>query len=227
MIFKDEHHKSLLPKCVFMATMSAAIFVSGYLMFGDTGRFSWLDSYEINGDFVRRVILMSCMVTYFIRLLVTTFVFLKRKLPWVETFIISFLMSLALYGFAKVGGSNQQPIGLIELVGMLLYIIGSYLNTYSEYTRHIWKKNPDNKGRLYTGGLFRYSMHVNYFGDTVLFIGFALITHSLIMLVIPFLMTANFVLFIIPTLDKYLAEKYGADFKEYAKRTKKLIPWVY
>jgi steroid 5-alpha reductase family enzyme len=167
------------------------------------------------------------MVTYFIRLLVTTFVFLKRKLPWAEAIIISSLMSLALYGFAKVGGSNQQPVGLIELVGMLLYVIGSHLNTNSEYTRHIWKKNPDNKVRLYTEGLFRYSMHVNYFGDTVLFTGFALITHSLIMLVIPLLMTVNFVLFIIPTLDKYLAEKYGTDFQEYARRTKKFIPWVY
>ena len=207
--------------------MSATIFVCGYLMFADTDRFSWLDSYEINGDFVRRIILISCFVIYLIRLFVTTFVFLKRKMVWAEAITISVLMSLALYGFAKTGGSNQQPIGLIELVGILLYIIGSYLNTNSEYVRHIWKKNPDNKGRLYTGGLFRYSMHVNYFGDTVLFTGLALITHSLIMLIIPFLMTANFVLFIIPTLDKYLAEKYGSDFQEYAKRTKKLIPWVY
>jgi protein-S-isoprenylcysteine O-methyltransferase Ste14 len=40
-------------------------------------------------------------------------------------------------------------------------------------------------------------------------------------------MTLNFVFFIIPRLDKYLANKYGEEFKEYAGRTKKLIPGIY
>jgi protein-S-isoprenylcysteine O-methyltransferase Ste14 len=40
-------------------------------------------------------------------------------------------------------------------------------------------------------------------------------------------MTLIFVFFIIPRLDKYLAEKYKDDFKEYAAKTKKLIPWIY
>lgn len=228
MIFKDEYDVSLWPKCVFMAAISATILVSGYLMLANAERtFSWVGPYEIRGDFVRRIILMACLVIYYIRLLMTVFVSLKRRMVWTETIVISFLMSLALYSFAKVGGSNQQPIGVIELVGVFLYIVGSYLNTHSEYTRYAWKKNPDNKGRLYTEGLFKYSMHVNYFGDAVLFTGFALITHSIIMLIIPFLVTANFALFIIPSLDKYLGKKYGREFKEYAERTKKFIPMVY
>lgn len=31
----------------------------------------------------------------------------------------------------------------------------------------------------------------------------------------------------IPRLDTYLAEKYGKEFEEYAKRTKKFIPGIY
>jgi protein-S-isoprenylcysteine O-methyltransferase Ste14 len=36
-----------------------------------------------------------------------------------------------------------------------------------------------------------------------------------------------FVFYLIPSLDKYLGIKYGNEFKEYAARTKKLIPGVY
>ncbi|MFH1373394.1 MAG: DUF1295 domain-containing protein [bacterium] len=70
-------------------------------------------------------------------------------------------------------------------------------------------------------------MHINYFGDIVLFIGLSLIAHSFTILVIPLVMTLNFVFFIIPTLDKHLAQKYGDQFTEYAEHTKKFIPKIY
>jgi protein-S-isoprenylcysteine O-methyltransferase Ste14 len=85
----------------------------------------------------------------------------------------------------------------------------------------------DNKGRLYTKRLFRYAMHINYFGDIVLFTGFAMITHRFSMLVIPAIMTLNFVFNIIPSLDRYLEKKWGAEFRDYAQKTKKLIPRIY
>ncbi|MBT8366674.1 MAG: DUF1295 domain-containing protein [Deltaproteobacteria bacterium] len=93
--------------------------------------------------------------------------------------------------------------------------------------RHVWKLKEENRGRLYTEGLFSKSMHINYFGDIVLFTGFAMITHRFFMLVIPSVMTLNFVFIIIPSLDRYLEKKYGAEFRDYAQKTKKLIPWIY
>ncbi|WP_363321048.1 DUF1295 domain-containing protein [Desulfobacula sp.] len=110
---------------------------------------------------------------------------------------------------------------------ILLYLFGSWLNTYSEYTRYAWKKQLKNKGHLYTEGLFKYSMHINYLGDILLFIGFALITFRFSMLFIPLFMALNFIFIIIPRLDKYLAVKYGYEFEEYAGRTKKFIPGIY
>ena len=101
------------------------------------------------------------------------------------------------------------------------------MNTYSEYTRYIWKKQDKNKGNLYTEGLFKFSMHINYFGDIILFTGVALITLRFSMLFIPLAMAMNFIFIIIPRLDKYLAQKYGVEFQEYADKTKKLIPGVY
>jgi protein-S-isoprenylcysteine O-methyltransferase Ste14 len=136
-------------------------------------------------------------------------------------------MSFALYAFAKVGGNNKQVVGIVEVIGILLYSSGSYINTHSEYSRHVWKLKEVNKERLYTEGFFSLSMHINYFGDIVLFTGFAMVTHSLSMFFIPLIMAVNFVFNIIPTLDRYLERKYGDEFRDYAKKTKKLIPLIY
>jgi steroid 5-alpha reductase family enzyme len=136
-------------------------------------------------------------------------------------------MSLALFSFAHIGGCSPVKINALDYSGIILFLIGSWMNTQSEYTRYIWKKNEDHKGKLYTAGLFKYSMHINYFGDIILFTGFALITQSFSLLIIPLVMALNFIFFIIPRLDKYLASKYGDEFNEYAARTKKLIPGIY
>jgi protein-S-isoprenylcysteine O-methyltransferase Ste14 len=136
-------------------------------------------------------------------------------------------MSFVLYAFANMGGNNKQVVGIVEVFGILFYLSGSYINTHSEYYRHVWKLQEKNRGRLYTERLFRYAMHINYFGDIVLFTGFGMITHRISMLVIPSIMTLNFIFIIIPSLDRYLEKKYGAEFRDYAQRTKKLIPWIY
>ena len=228
MIFKDEHDFSLLPKIVLMTTISCASLLAGYLMFADVNELhDWLKPYAINGNFTRQVILMFCLLFYVSRLFITVFVFLKRKMAWSEMLLVSGLMSFVLFSFAKVGGNSHQSVGALDFFSIFLYLFGSWLNTYSEYTRHIWKKQEVNKGRPYTEGLFKYSMHINYFGDIVLFTGFALITYSFSLLVIPLIMALNFIFFIIPRLDKYLAKKYGEEFKEYAGRTKKFIPGIY
>jgi len=228
MIFKDEYDFSLLPKIIFITAISCASLLAGYLMFTDVNELhDWLKPYAINGNFTRQVILMFCLLFYVSRLFITVFVFLKRKMAWSEMLLVSGLMSFALFSFAKVGGNSHQPVGVLDCISIFLYLFGSWLNTYSEYTRHIWKKHEVNKGRPYTEGLFKYSMHINYFGDVVLFTGFALITCSFSLLVIPLIMALNFIFFIIPRLDKYLAKKYGEEFKEYAGRTKKLIPGIY
>ena len=228
MLFKDEHEQSLLSKCFLMAAIIITSLIAGTLMFMDESSLPYrLKPYAINGNLVRQVILIFCMLFYGLRLFVTVFVFLKRKMAWSEILLVSGLMCFVLFTFAKVGGNNHQPVGTLEYFSIVLYLVGSWLNTSSEYKRYIWKKQDENKGRLYTKGLFKYSMHINYFGDVVLFTGFALITSSFSLLFIPLLMALNFIFVIIPRLDDYLAKKYSEEFKEYAGKTKKFIPGIY
>ena len=228
MIFKDQYDSSFWNKSVFSGCILLAFFATLWLMFGDyASSNTWLKQYQLSGDLVRRILIASCMISYFIRLQVTVWVFQKRKWTWLETITITVLMSFVLYAFAKVGGNNKQIVGVVDLIGILLYLSGSSINTQSEYYRHVWKLKEENRGRLYTEGLFSLSMHINYFGDIVLFTGFAMVTCSLSMLVIPLVMAVNFVFIIIPSLDRYLEKKYKDEFRDYSKKTKKFIPLIY
>ncbi len=228
MIFKNEHTPSLLPKCFFIFSLINAILLAAYLMFTHAGDIILsLKPYAVEGNFTRQLILMSCLFMYIIRLFFTTFIFLKRKMVWGETIVITVFMSIALFSIAHVGGGSKPAINLYDYLGILLYVAGSWLNSHSEFTRYKWKKNEKNMGKLYTGGLFKYSMHINYFGDVLLFSGLAFITQSFSLFLIPLAMGLNFVFFIIPTLDKYLGSKYGNEFIDYSLKTKKLIPWIY
>ena len=228
MIFIDNYDSSFLNKSLFSGSIIITLFVTLWLLFAEyVTSNTWLREYQLYGDPLRRILLASCLIIYVIRLQVTVWIFQKRKWTWSETITITVLMIFVLYAFASVGGSNKQFVGAVEIIGILLYLIGSYINTHSEYYRHGWKLKKENKGRLYTEGLFSLAMHINYFGDIVLFTGLAMITHSLSMFVIPLIMALNFVFYIIPSLDRYLENKYKSEFKDYANKTKKLIPMIY
>ncbi|MGD9302862.1 MAG: DUF1295 domain-containing protein [Desulfobacterales bacterium] len=228
MIFIDSHDSSFLKKSLFSGCIIMTLLVTLCLMFAEyVTSNAWLREYRLYGDPLRRILLSSCLIIYVIRLQVTVWIFQKRKWTRSETVTITILMSIALYAFASVGGSNKQVVGAVEIIGILLYLSGSYINTHSEYYRHVWKSKEANNGRLYTEGLFSLAMHINYFGDIVLFTGLAMVTHRLSMFVIPLIMTLNFIFIIIPSLDKYLENKYKDEFKDYSKKTKKLIPMIY
>ena len=228
MIFINTHDGSFWNKLVFTGCVLISTFASLWLMFAD-GIFSitWFNQYKLEGDLLRRILIAFCLIFYFVRLQITVWIFQKRKWTWLETVTITVLMSFVLYAFAKAGGNNKQLVDSVEVIGILLFLSGSYINTQSEYSRHVWKLKTENKGRLYTKGLFSLSMHINYFGDIVLFTGIAMVTHSLGMLIIPLIMALNFVFIIIPALDRYLANKYKEEFADYSKRTKKFIPLIY
>ena len=175
----------------------------------------------------RRIALLACAWIYFARVLATSLVFLKRKVGWAEAFQVGPFLLLIQVFLAWLGARTTAPWGAVDTFALVLYGLGSFLNSGSELQRMAWKARPENKGRLYTVGLFRLSRHVNYFGDVVLFTGFALLTRSPWAGLVPAVMAAGFVFVHIPMLDRYLRERYEDEYVEWTRRSKKLVPFVY
>lgn len=180
-----------------------------------------------SGDALRRAFLAVALSIYFIRLLFTQFVFLKRGISWAEVFTIAPWVLFIYLLLAIMGGTNPATLGLAGAVGTILFLLGSWVNSYAEYQRNAWKQQAENRGKLYTLGLFRYTRHPNYFGDLLSFSGLCLIAGRWVTAIIPALMLSGFVFVNVPALDAHLGDRYGIAFEEYARKTRKLIPFLY
>ncbi len=60
------------------------------------------------------------------------------------------------------------------LLGTAMCVAGLLVEAVSETQRHSFKSRPENKGKVYTGGLFSIARHINYGAYTVWRSGYAL-----------------------------------------------------
>lgn len=224
-----ERENSRWPRTFLTGNHFAAILLAWWILFGDGTK--WIDLHLglriSQGNLFRRQMILACSLAYFVRIVFTSFILLKRRMGWGEALTIAIWLYIVHLSFALVAAGNLKHVGVWEISGLLVYVVGSCINTGSEFARMRWKKRIENRGKLYTGGLFRYSMHINYFGDILLFTGFAIVAHNVFAFIIPGLMFLLFAFVNVPALDKYLAEKYTDQFTAYSKRTSKLIPFLY
>lgn len=179
------------------------------------------------GHYDRQVALFAVCLVTFLRMSFMVLYLLRRGLRWGEAGGVLFAFAAYYIGFCLLGGTQGKPLDGLDLLAILLFAAGSIVNTASEWLRDRWKREPRNKGKLYTGGLFKYATHVNYFGDIVWVGGIAMLTRNPWAALVPFFLILMFVFLNIPQHDRYLRDRYGSAFIEYEKKTKKLIPFVY
>ncbi len=125
---------------------------------------------------------------------------------------------------------NKNPISNINfliILGIIIWLFGFIFESTSDKQLSSFISKPENKGKLMTEGLWKYSRHPNYFGEITQWWGIWLITlsaaYGLIGIIGP--VTISFlIIFIsgIPLLEKKY--KYRPDFIEYKRKTSILIP---
>jgi protein-S-isoprenylcysteine O-methyltransferase Ste14 len=213
MAYHDGHSPSLGSKVTLLLLTLVGVLFSLNLLFQNQP-----------SDLTRTFLLLTCAIVFYVRLALCLLIFVKRKVSWFEGCAVGALYGVLVYVFSLWGSLAPAKDCVLDYIGMGLFVAGSWINSQADYQRFRWKKKPENAGHLYTKGLFKYAMHINFFGDTVMFVGYALITQCFMSFIPVAAITLNFVLIQIPQLDGYLMNKYGAEFTEYAVRTKKYIP---
>lgn len=224
-----EKSSALPQKLVVTALETLLLVASAWILFGDggvmlAGWFSWPIPIEIP---TRRIVIFGFSVVILARMAFTMFYLMKRAMPWSEAFTVPFAFALYYIGFAILVLPSQAALGVWDWVAMALFVLGCTLNTGSELQRHLFKAKTENKGKLYTGGLFSRSMHINFFGDVLWVLAYALVTQSMWSVLIVAFIFSFFAFYNVPMLDTYLANHYGEDFKAYAAQTKKLVPFIW
>ncbi len=223
-----QYSKNTGQKILLLALELVTIWISYMILFKGWG--SWviqkLGMYDTGGNHFRHSLIFTFNVVLFLAYLPTVLVFVRRQITWGEAVNIAFAFALYYIGFALLGYNVELMPGWVDWLGVVLFLLGISLHLVAEWQRHVFKKDPQNKGKLLTTGLWSLSRHVNYFADLLWVTGYALVTRNPWSGLIVLFLFVFFYFFNIPVQEKYLAEKYGEQFEQYRKQTKALIPFV-
>ncbi|NOH02060.1 MAG: DUF1295 domain-containing protein [Chloroflexi bacterium] len=123
---------------------------------------------------------------------------------------------------------NVRPLNLLDFFGVGVWLVGFLFEAGGDWQLSRFKKDPANKGKLLTAGLWGLTRHPNYFGDAAQWWGFYLIALSAgawWTVFSPILMTYLLVKVSgVAMLEKTLkTAKPG--YEEYIARTSPFIPW--
>lgn len=83
--------------------------------------------------------------------------------------ILAFIVSAPL----QVAGTADAPDPLMvnDWIGLAFFAVGLYFEVVGDWQLTKFKQNPAMKGKVLNTGLWRYTRHPNYFGDTCLWWG--------------------------------------------------------
>lgn len=224
-----EAETSLAPRTTGVVLHAVMLAIAGWILLGGGAETigSRLGLDWTAGDVARRAVLFVFGCVLFVRLAFTSFWLLRRRFDWGELAGVTIACAVYQIGFGLLGATQSAAFSVIGTVGIGLFLLGSYLNTWSEVQRKRFKDDPANKGQLFTGGLFRYARHINYFGDLLWVTGWTMVTGNPWSTIVPAILAAGFAFYFIPSLSAHLGKKYGSQYDQWVRTTKKFVPFVY
>ena len=165
------------------------------------------------------------------------FIVMKTKFTWfLMTWTIGGLWVLVTMaaGLAALTSNTTAELGLVSYLGIALWLFGFVVEVTADNQKTEFRKNPDNRNRFITTGVWSWSQHANYFGEITLWFGMALVALPVLSgWQLATLISPVFVYFLltkvsgIPLLDRLAKQKWGtdSDYLSYTQATSKLLLW--
>lgn len=140
--------------------------------------------------------------------------------------ILIMIISLPLLGI-NYNNSNGN-LQILDYLGIIIWIIGFTFETVGDFQLSNFKRDSKNKGKILHTGLWKYTRHPNYFGDSAVWWAygiFSIAAGSYWQAIGAVIMT----LLILKISGVSLLEKTLKDtkpqYKEYIQKTSSFIPW--
>jgi len=197
----------------------------------------------------RHVLVLVLVVVWGLRLALHVFLRNRKKgedyrytawrARWGKWFVVrSYLQVFLLQGFfllvislplLLILRAPDGRLGPLDMAGATVWLAGFVFEAVGDAQLARFKSRPENKGRIITTGLWRFTRHPNYFGEAVMWWGIFLIALSVpggaFALASPLAITL-LLRFVsgVPMLER----KYRGrlDFEDYARRTNAFFPWI-
>lgn len=148
-----------------------------------------------------------------------------------KVFMLQGLVMLILsWPIILVFSSSKKEPGTWEYIGLLIFLAGFLIELIADRQLTVFKKDETNRGRLITTGLWKYSRHPNYLGESILWWGIALMAFpaswgwtAVLSPILVYLLLSR--ISGVPLLEK----KYEGrpDWEEYKRKTPAIFPKLY
>jgi steroid 5-alpha reductase family enzyme len=140
--------------------------------------------------------------------------------------VLILIVSLPLLGIHFFSDNNELYI--LDYVAMTLWLIGFLFESIGDYQLSKFKKDPKNKGKVLNTGLWKYTRHPNYFGDTMVWWSYGIfcisagkywpILGSIIMTFLIIKVSG------VALLEESISNR-RPEYQEYIKKTNSFFPW--
>lgn len=156
--------------------------------------------------------------TFWIRSLGTVFL-LQALLMW----IISLPVQLG------INSPTPQELTWVDWLGLIFWLAGFFFEAVGDAQLARFKANPANKGRILDTGLWAYTRHPNYFGETLmwwaLFLIAAQVPGGLWSAIGPLVLTFLLLRVSGVRLTEATMGKSYSDLDRYKQRVSPFFPW--
>lgn len=116
----------------------------------------------------------------------------------------------------------------LDWLGALLWVLGFLFELIGDAQLMRFKKDSNNHGKLFTGGMWKYTRHPNYFGEAVLWWGYYLVALAagrwwtiFSPVIMTYLLTK---VSGVAMLERTMKQKPG--YGEYIRKTSAFLPWL-
>jgi protein-S-isoprenylcysteine O-methyltransferase Ste14 len=136
-------------------------------------------------------------------------------------FVLVIIIDIFILKFSsKMIGTLSQMLTIPWF--LLFFLIGGYFVLISH--RIIFRDNDKDIG-IVTEGVFNIVRHPMYFGSTLLFFSFVILSNSVLAFLV-WIVICMFYYYISRFEEKLLINKYGDKYKEYQKKVPMFIPFI-
>jgi len=142
-------------------------------------------------------------------------------------FVFGLQGALMLIISAPLVSAMAQPSAQLDLfayAGIALWVVGAFFEWIGDLQLSRFKADPNSEGKVLDTGLWAWTRHPNYFGDTCVWWGIWLVGHDLTVIFAPAVMTFLLMKWSgVPLLEKGL-KKRRPGYEDYIKRTSSFFP---
>ncbi|UCE82053.1 MAG: DUF1295 domain-containing protein [Deltaproteobacteria bacterium] len=153
---------------------------------------------------------------------------------WVSFFTVFALQAVLLWVISWVlqaGQLSPEParLGWLDGLGAIIWAVGFFFEAVADWQLARFKADPANKGKVMNRGLWGYTRHPNYFGESLVWWGLFLITlatpGSWWVIISPLVITVLLLKVSGVTLLEKTMLDSRPEYQDYIDSTSSFVPW--